>query len=54
MDKLTKSIVISGPPAVGKTTIAKGIAEEFDLKFLAGGDLLKEMIGGILKMGCHF
>ena len=43
MDKLTKSIVISGPPAVGKTTIARGIAEEFDLKFLAGGDLLKEM-----------
>ena len=43
MDKLTKSIVISGPPAVGKTTIAKGIAEEFNLKFLAGGDLLKEI-----------
>jgi len=43
LDKLTKSIVISGPPAVGKTTIAKGIAAEFDLKFLAGGDLLKEM-----------
>ena len=43
MDKLTKSIVISGPPAVGKTTIARGIAEEFDLKFLAGGDMLKEM-----------
>jgi len=43
LDKLTKSIVISGPPAVGKTTIAKGIAEEFNLKFLAGGDLLKEI-----------
>ena len=65
MDKLTKSIVISGPPAVGKTTIAKGIAEEFDLKFLAGGDLLKEMANElgfdtkgddwwILKMECHF
>ena len=40
---MTKSIVISGPPAVGKTTIAKGIAAEFNLKFLAGGDLLKEM-----------
>ena len=43
MGKLTNSIVISGPPAVGKTTIARGIAEEFDLKFLAGGDLLKEI-----------
>jgi len=43
LDKLIKSIVISGPPAVGKTTIAKGVAKEFDLKFLAGGDLLKEL-----------
>ena len=28
---------------MGKTTIAKGIADEFNLKFLAGGDLLKDM-----------
>ena len=40
---MTKSIVISGPPAVGKTTVAKGLAEEFNLKYLSGGDLLKEM-----------
>jgi len=40
---LTKSIVISGPPAVGKTTVAKGLAEEFQLKYLSGGDVLKEI-----------
>lgn len=40
---MTKSIVISGPPAVGKTTVAKGLAEEFDLTYLSGGDVLKEM-----------
>ena len=41
--QLTKSIVISGPPAVGKTTIAKGLADEFNLTYLSGGDILKEM-----------
>ena len=40
---MIKSIIISGPPAVGKTTIAKGIAEEFDLTHLSGGDILKEL-----------
>jgi CMP/dCMP kinase len=40
---LTKSIVISGPPAVGKTTVAKGLADEFNLTYLSGGDILKEM-----------
>jgi cytidylate kinase len=40
---LTKSIVISGPPAVGKTTVAKGLAEEFGLTYISGGDVLKEM-----------
>jgi cytidylate kinase len=40
---LTKSIVISGPPAVGKTTVAKGLAEEFNLNYLSGGDVLKEL-----------
>tara|TARA_B100000809_G_scaffold24575_1_gene21503 strand:- start:120 stop:680 length:561 start_codon:yes stop_codon:yes gene_type:complete len=40
---LIKSIIISGPPAVGKTTIAKGIAEEFGLTHLSGGDILKEL-----------
>ncbi len=40
---MTKSIVISGPPAVGKTTVAKGLAEKFQLQYLSGGDVLKEM-----------
>jgi CMP/dCMP kinase len=37
------SVIISGPPAIGKTTIAKGLGEEFGLKYLSGGDVLKEM-----------
>ena len=40
---MIKSVIISGPPAVGKTTIAKGIAEEFGLTHLSGGDILKEL-----------
>jgi len=40
---LSKSIVVSGPPAIGKTTVAKGLAQEFNLKYLSGGDILKEL-----------
>jgi len=40
---LLKSIIISGPPAIGKTTIAIGLAKEFGLKYLSGGDVLKDM-----------
>ena len=36
-------MIISGPPAIGKTTIAKGLATEFGLKYLSGGDVLKEL-----------
>lgn len=35
------SIVISGWPAVGKTTVAGKLAEEFDLVMYNGGDILK-------------
>jgi len=42
---LIKSIIISGPPAIGKTTIAKGLAKEFDIEYLSGGDILKELAG---------
>lgn len=38
-----RSVIISGPPAIGKTTIAIGLAKEFGLKYLSGGDVLKEM-----------
>jgi len=40
---LLRSVIISGPPAIGKTTIAKGLAKEFGLKYLSGGDVLKDM-----------
>lgn len=37
------SIVISGWPAVGKTTIAETLARSFNLKLWNGGDILKMM-----------
>ena len=42
---MSKSIVVSGPPAIGKTTVAKGLAKEFNLNYLSGGDILKELAG---------
>ena len=35
--------MVSGPPAIGKTTVAKGLAVEFNLQYLSGGDILKEL-----------
>ena len=40
---MQKSIIISGPPAIGKTTISKGLAKEFGMQNLSGGDVLKEL-----------
>lgn len=40
---MTQSVVVSGPPAVGKTTVARGLAEAFGMRHLSGGDILKEM-----------
>lgn len=40
-----KSIVISGPPAVGKTTVALALAGRFGLRHVSGGDVLKEIAG---------
>jgi cytidylate kinase len=37
------SVVISGMPSVGKTTVADAIAEKHCLKHIAGGDMLKQM-----------
>lgn len=42
-NKKNISVVISGWPAVGKTTIAENIAKKFDLKLWNGGDILKMM-----------
>lgn len=40
---MLKSIIVSGPPAVGKTTVSKGLAKEFHMESLSGGDVLKEL-----------
>lgn len=40
---MPKSVIISGPPAIGKTTVGKGLAKEFNMKYLSGGDVLKEL-----------
>jgi cytidylate kinase len=37
------SIVISGPAAVGKTTLAEGLAKAFDYSVYNGGDILKNI-----------
>ena len=37
------SVLISGMPSVGKTTAAEEVAKKFQLKVIAGGDMLKEM-----------
>jgi len=44
-NKSKPSIVISGWPAVGKTTIAKELANEFGFKMYNGGDILKMIAG---------
>ena len=36
-------MVISGPPAVGKSTVARRIADHYDMRCMSGGDVLKEM-----------
>lgn len=42
-NKRNLSVVISGWPAVGKTTIAENISKNFNLKLWNGGDILKMM-----------
>jgi cytidylate kinase len=38
-----KSVIISGMPAAGKTTVGKIVASELGMKLIGGGDVLKEM-----------
>jgi CMP/dCMP kinase len=38
-----KAIIISGMPAVGKTTVSRKVAESLKVPLLGGGDVLKEM-----------
>jgi len=38
-----KAIIISGMPAVGKTTVSRQVAEELRIPMVGGGDVLKEM-----------
>jgi CMP/dCMP kinase len=37
------AIIVSGMPAVGKTTVSKSIAQKTGLQLIGGGDVLKEM-----------
>jgi CMP/dCMP kinase len=39
----TISIIVSGWPAVGKTTVAAELSDEFGLKIYNGGDILKQI-----------
>lgn len=44
MDRVPmEAIILSGMPAVGKTTVAGIVAKRLSLKFLGGSDILKEM-----------
>ncbi len=38
-----KAIIISGMPAVGKTTVSRKVAESLSVPLVGGGDVLKEM-----------
>lgn len=38
-----KAIIISGMPAVGKTTVARLLAQELKIRVMGGGEVLKEI-----------
>ena len=41
--RYVRSIVIAGMPASGKTTVARLVASKLGLRYVAGGDILREM-----------
>ncbi|MYB29441.1 MAG: AAA family ATPase [Cenarchaeum sp. SB0663_bin_5] len=40
---MTRAIILSGPPAVGKSTIARSLADTYNMSCISGGDILKEI-----------
>ena len=40
---MMESIVVSGPPGVGKSTLARLLADDLSMAFLDGGDVLKQL-----------
>ena len=40
---MLKAIIISGMPAVGKTTVSRKVADALGIPMVGGGDVLKEM-----------
>ncbi|MXX20992.1 MAG: AAA family ATPase [Cenarchaeum sp. SB0665_bin_23] len=40
---MTRAIILSGPPAVGKSTIARRLADIYKMNCVSGGDILKEV-----------
>ncbi len=48
---MTITIIISGMAGSGKTSLAKALANHYKLKYLCGGDALKEIA---MRKGYHF
>lgn len=51
-----RSFIISGPPAVGKTTVAEAVGKRFGLRVYGGGEALKEVAAsrGYSPMGAEW
>lgn len=51
VNEMALTIIISGMAGSGKTTLAKALAAHYGLKYICGGDALKEIA---IKKGYHF